>query len=187
MPDPVTETMDKIPPEAWPFIDLLFNLTMAAAGVWLAITVFVVWRRRASNLTPVNLPDKNRKSQPDFLKVDHKAREQAIKRGESFEKELDRREREEARRAARKARSPATIGQRIAGIVTFIMSLFTLASMIYGSIFSITRMGGMMEEYSTQERIFAVIQAHPIAFAITILVIFARIFTFFMNRKEMEG
>ena len=67
------------------------------------------------------------------------------------------------------------------------MSLFTLASMIYGSIFTVTRMGGMMEEYSTQERIIAVIQAHPIAFVITILVIFARIFTFFMNRNELEG
>lgn len=187
MPETVTDTLDKIPPEAWPLIDLLFNLTMAAAGVWMAITVFVVWRRRSSNLTPVNLPSKNRKSQPDFLKVDHKAREAAIKRGEGFEKELERRERDEARRAARHRRSPATIGQRIAGIVTLIMSLFTLASMIYGSIFTVTRMGGMMEEYSTQERIIAVIQAHPIAFVITILVIFARIFTFFMNRNELEG
>ncbi len=187
MPETVQDTLDKIPPEAWPLIDLLFNLTMAAAGIWLAITVFVIWRRKSSNLTPVNVPDKNRKAQPDFLKVDKKARQTAINRGESFDKELQRREREEARNKARKNRDPSSIGQRIAGLITLIMSLFTLASMIYGSIFTVTRMGGMMEEYSTQERIVAVIQNHPIAFAITVLVIIARIFTFFTKRNELEG
>ena len=47
------ETLDRIPPEAWPLIDLLLNVTMIVAAVWLAITIFVLWRRQASNLTPV--------------------------------------------------------------------------------------------------------------------------------------
>ena len=74
------ETLDQIPPEAWPLITLLLNVTMAVAAVWLALTVFVWWRRSASNLTPVQSAGKNKAAQPDFLKVDHAAREAAIAR-----------------------------------------------------------------------------------------------------------
>lgn len=181
------DTLDKLPPEAWPLIELLFNLTMAAAGIWLAITVFVIWRRRASNLTPVNAAERNRKAEPDFLKVDHDAREAAQKRGEAFEKELTHREREEEKAKARAARKPEGMAQKIAGFVAMIMSLFTLATMIHGSIFSISRMGQLMEEYSTSERILAVIGNHPIAFTITVLVIAARLYTYFAKRSAKEG
>lgn len=178
------ETLDQIPPEAWPLIDLLFNLTMAAAGIWLAITVFVLWRRHASNLTPVNAASKRKSAQPDFLEVDHKARKEAIARGESFDKELARREREEARAAQR---SPATLSQKIASFISFYMSLFTLATMIFGAIFQISRMGAMMQEYSSFERILAVIQNHPIAFTVASLVVVFHIYRFVAHRQWQEG
>lgn len=173
------KTLQQIPPEAWPFIDLLFNLTMAAASIWLAITVFVIWRRHASNLTPVNSVEKRKSAQPDFLKVDKKAREAAIERGESFDQELDRRDREAEKELRRKRKSNVSIVQGASGLIALVMSLFTLASMIYGSIFTVSRMGTMMEEYSTLERLLAVIYNHPIAFAITVLVIVARIYTYY--------
>lgn len=181
------ETLNQIPPEAWPFIDLMFNLTMAAAGIWLGITVFVLWRRHASNLTPVNSAEKSRKAQPDFLKVDHKARAEAIKRGEAFEKELDQRDIAARKAEAKRRKGKVGLLQRLSGIVALVMSLFTIVSIIYGSIFSVTRMGEMMEEYSTTERMVTIIKTHPIAFSICVIVILARIYTYFVKPSHKEG
>ena len=181
------QTLDQIPPEAWPFIDLMFNLTMAAAGIWLAITVFVLWRRHSSNLTPVNAAEKNKKAQPDFLKADQKARDEAIRRGETFQKELDQRDAAEARAEAKRQRGKASLAQSISGIVALIMSLFTIVSIVYGSIFTVSRMGGMMEEYSTIERMTAIIMNHPIAFTVCIIVILARVYTYFAKPAQKEG
>ncbi|MEM6555409.1 MAG: hypothetical protein AAF642_06015 [Pseudomonadota bacterium] len=181
------ETLNQIPPEAWPLIDLLFNITMVSVAIWLAITVFVWWRRSASNLTPVNVAGKNKNAQPDFLKVDQNARSEAIERGERFDKEIERRERAEARAAARAHQPRGTVSERLARFVSFFMSLFTLATMIFGAIFQVTRMGDMMREYSTTERILTVIQNHPISFTIAGLVIVFQIYRFFVDRNWQEG
>ena len=184
----MNDVLDQIPPEAWPLIDILFNLTMAATGIWLAITVFVWWRRSASNLTPVNAATKDSGAQPDFLKVDEKARAEAIERGEAFDKEIERREREAERaKAAAAGRTPLTVSQRLARFLSFFMSLFTLATMIFGAIFQVTRMGQMMEQYSTADRIFTVIQTHPISFTVATLVIVFQVYRFFVDRKWQEG
>ncbi len=180
--DQIPEALEQIPPEAWPIIDLMFNITMAATGIWLAVTVFVMWRRNASNLTPVNAADKNRKVDPDFLSVDEKGRAEALKRGDQFEKELTRRERDEAR-AVKSDSGPMTFGKRMAQMAALFMSLFTLATMILGSIWQVSRMGDMMSSYSTPERLMAVISNHPIAFTIATLVIVYHIYRFFTDRK----
>lgn len=185
------QTLQQIPPEAWPIIEILFNVTMAIAGIWLALTVFVIWRRHASNLTPVNSTSKNNKAQPDFLKVDQKAREEAIKRGDAHEKALDRRDAEEARAEARanavSRREPVSFAQRLAGLVTFIMSLFTLLSIVTSSVFTVSRMGDMVGEYTAMDRIVAIIMAHPIAFTVCALIIIARIYTQFFIPTKKEG
>ncbi len=178
----MSETLDQIPPEAWPIIELLFNLTMAAAGLWLAITVFVIWRRHASNLTPVLSPTKKGRAQPDFLEIDKEARARAIARGEKFDAELARREREES---AGKPQPP--LAQRLAGWVTLFMSVFTLITMLFGAVTQVTKMGEIMQQYSTEERILAAIRNHPIAFTIVVLVIGSQIFLYFSNRKWKES
>lgn len=185
------QTLQQIPPEAWPIIDLLFNVTMAIAGIWLALTVFVIWRRHSSNLTPVNATSKNHKAQPDFLKVDQKARAEAIKRGDLHEQALDRRDADEARAEARaksvSRREPVSFAQRLAGLVTFIMSIFTLLSIVTSSVFTVSRMGDMVGEYTATDRIIAIIMAHPIAFSVCALIILARIYTQFFMTAKKEG
>ena len=180
-------TLEKIPPEAWPLIETMLTITMAVVGLWILISIFVFLRRRASNLTPVNAARKNRKASPDFLKVDNKARKTAMGLGKDFEKELLQRDKDEARAARLAARAKASAGQRIAGLVSFLMSFFTLATMIYGAIFQVTRMGQMMQDYSTIERVKTVVVAHPIAFAIATLVIIYHIYRFIAGRKWKEG
>lgn len=181
------ETLDQIPPEAWPLIDLLFKLTMVSVATWLAITVFVWWRRSASNLTPVNAASKNKKAQPDFLSVDHKARTEAMQRGETFDKEIERREQEEARAAASKGTPNASLARRLAGIVSLFMSIFSLASLLLGSVYSVSRMGSMLRGFSTQERILHVIQTYPVSFTIASLVIAYQIYHFFAESKWKES
>jgi Flp pilus assembly protein TadB len=179
------QTLDKIPPEAWPIVDLLFNLTMAAAGIWLAVTAFVIWRRHASNLTPVNAAERSRKAQPDFLKVDQKAREEAIERGDKFEKALDRRDAAEERAASRL--KPAKSAQKVAGLAALIMSIFTMLSVVTSSVFTLTGAGQLAGEFSTWERARAIIEAHPIAFTLCVLIILARIYTHFFPPAQKEG
>ena len=176
------DTLDQIPPEAWPLIDFLFNATLVVGVIWLALTTFVLWRRSASNLTPVNAARRNKKAQPDFLNVDDKARETAMERGETFDKEL-----EAQARARSGSKDPISLTERIASFVSLFMSLFSLATMVFGAIFQVSRMGSMMEEYSSIERIKAVLEAHPIAFIIASLVIVFHIYRYFTQRKWQEG
>lgn len=177
------QTLEQIPPEAWPIIDLLFNLTMAAAGIWLAVTAFVIWRRHASNLTPVNAAERSGKAQPDFLKVDQKAREEAIERGDKYDKVLDRRDAAEAASRLK----PAKSAQKAAGLAALVMSIFTIMSVITSSFFTMTGVGQIAGEFSTWDRARAIIEAHPIAFAVCVLIILVRIYTHFFPPAEKEG
>ncbi|MEO0983161.1 MAG: hypothetical protein AAFX03_10970 [Pseudomonadota bacterium] len=178
---PETETV--IPPEAWPLMSALFNVTLAFAAVWLAVTVFVAWRRNASNLTAVHDAERNRRAQPDFLSVDAKERKEAMRRADQFESDLDKRDRDEARSERRKAREQATMLQRATQLISFGMALFSLATMISGTMFQVSIMGRYWEQYSAGERLAAVIREHPIGVAITVAVILYNIARFVVNRS----
>jgi len=181
----------QIPTEAWPILDVLFNLTCAAAGIWLAITAFVLWRRAASNLTPVNVPEKNKRAQPDFLSVDKKARAEAIARGESFEDELDRRDRDEARQAARNALSSTSLtarSGRIAGWISFVLALFSLLTGALGVIFNVIRFEGYSADYGSVEKIAGLFIAYPIPSAVAVVIIILKIAHFIIERRtQKEG
>ncbi len=179
------QTLESIPPEAWPIIDLLFNITMAAAGIWLAVTAFVIWRRHASNLTPVNAAEKSRKAQPDFLKVDQKAREEAIERGDTFEKVLDQRDAAEERAASRLR--PARKAQKVASLAALIMAVFSILSVFTSSVFTVAGAGKIAGDFATWERAREIIGSHPIAFTVCVLIIVARIYTYFFPSAEKEG
>lgn len=183
------DTLDKIPPEAWPIVDLLFNLTCAAAAVWLAITVFILWRRHASNLTPVHAAEKNKKADPDFLKVDKAARAEAIARGESFDKELERREREDARaKAIAAGTAKASLGQRIIGWTSFILAIFSLVSGAASVIWTVQRIDGMTNQHGSWQALVDLFNARPLAFTIAATVIVLKIAHFaFVHRKTKEG
>ena len=183
MLDRVPDVLDRVPPEAWPLIDRMFQITVAVALIWLALSLFVYWKRKAANLTPVTAPGRNKDAQPDFLNVDHKARKAAIERGESFERELQVREAEEARTAERAALGAATSGRKLAKLASLLMSIFTLGTLIAGSIGNIGRMGEYMQQLSAPERILESIRNHPIGSVALVLVIAAAVYQYFNERK----
>lgn len=177
------ETLRSIPAEAWPLIDILFNITCVVTAIWLATTAFIWWRRSASNLTTSSSASPNRNATPDFLSVDKKAREEAIKRGEKFDRDLDKQQREEERDAERTARSKEARIGRMARLTSLFMALFSLATMISGTVFQVSFMGQIWEKYSASERLMAVVTQYPIGVAVTALVILYNVVTFVTNRK----
>lgn len=177
------EIAEQIPPEAWPLIGIAFNVTVALTLVWMCLSVFIFLRRSASNLTPVQAARKDRGDTPDFLSVDKTARKEALQRADAFEKELDEREEAEARAARKAEKGPWSLAGTAARLVSLFMSVFTLATMIFGSIWQIGRMGALMREYSTVERLATVIANHPIAFTIATLVVVYHVWRFIADRK----
>ena len=182
--EPVRSAIETVPPEAWPLIQLLFNVTITFTALWLAWTIFVMWRRSASNLTAVRGASANPAAEPEFLSVDKKARREAIAKGETFEKEMQRRDREEATDARRAARRQETMLGRVGRLISLGMALFSIATMISGTLFQVTIMGRYWEQYSATERLTAVIQNHPIGVSVTIAVILYNIVTFVMKRSR---
>ena len=177
------DVIEAIPPEVMPYVGIMFNILAVVTALWLAWTVFIWWRRSASNLTPLSDSAPNKKAQPDFLEVDQKARAEAIKRGETFEKELERRERDDARTAKRDGRRKETRMGRIGRLLSLGMALFSLATMVSGTLFQVTIMGRYWEQYSAGERLMKVVNEHPIGVTITVAVILYNIVSFITNRK----
>lgn len=174
---------DVAAPESWPSIDLILNGTLVAAGVWLAASLAIRWRRRAWNLTPVDAASKNKKAQPEFLSVDNKAREEARERGDAFEARLVEREKRDGQADLARAEAPLSFGRRLAGFAALGMSVFSLLTMIFGSIWQVSWMGRLLDEYSADGRLMAVVKSHPIAVAVAALVVLYHLFTFINDRK----
>lgn len=181
------DALDQLPPEAWPLVEMMLTITVICVVVWLAISVFIWWRRSASNLTPVNAASAKKSAQPDFLSVDEAARKAARKAGEDFDKDLDRREKEAAKAAANAKKASPSMARQIAGIVSFLMSLFTLATIVFSAIVQVSRMGSLMRDYSTVERILSVIQNRPVSVSIAVFVIGYHVYRFIADRKWKEG
>lgn len=153
-------------------------LNVIVAVVWVVMTLLVHMRRSASNLTPVNAPDARKSAKPDFMKIDEKARKEQIARGEAYEKQLDRREAEEARAAA--AGGAPSFWSRLAGIATLLVSLFTLVSTAIGVIFQVDRIGATI---SQADRLGLILQKYPIPFAVATFVIGYYVVMFFVQKQ----
>jgi hypothetical protein len=161
------------------WLEWMLWLTVAGAVLWLLLTLFVYARRRAANLTPVTSPDPKKGVAPDFLKVDHKARDAQIARGETYGKELDAREAAEAAAKA-KAGKQVTLLQRLAGLATLLFSIFSLLSTAVGVIWQVDRIGSAL---SQSDKLALILQKYPIPFAVCVFVIGYYVVRFFAQKQ----
>jgi hypothetical protein len=152
--------------------------TVILAAVWLLAQIFIAMRRSATNLTPVNAPDAKKSAQPDFLKVDHKAREEAIKRGEAYDKELTAREAAEAA-AAGTTKQVKTVS-RLASLATLLFSVFSLVGTGVSVIWQVDRMGQTLTQ---ADKLGMMIQKYPIPFAVCLFVIGYYVVIFFVKKQ----
>lgn len=179
--------LDGAPPQAQQILlpDWMTYVMWAAvafAALWLVSTVFVQMRRRATNLTSAQQAGVKKDATPDFLKVDHKAREAAIQRGETFDKELIEREKAEAAAAAGKAarREPMNMVKTISGIASFAFSLFTLLGAVLGTFRTMDAAGAQL---SKLDQVGAVVTQNPIPALICLFVIGYTIYLWVSQRK----
>lgn len=185
MPGNLQDAIDRIPPEAWPLIDLAFKITAGIVVVWIALALFGWWRRRAYNLTVASTAKRNKRAQPDFLHVDTKAREAAIARGEAHEDELDEREAREAAIAA--GGDPVSAGRRIAQLAALLMSIFTLLCGIMGAVGNVGAMEAQVKNLTASGKIQYLVTQHPIGTAIVLLVIGYNVWHYIQHRKWQEA
>tara|TARA_R110002126_G_scaffold16625_3_gene66311 strand:- start:7360 stop:7923 length:564 start_codon:yes stop_codon:yes gene_type:complete len=172
-------------PETATWLELLLKTTIVIASAWLLYSIFVLWRRSATNLTPVTAPGVSGAALPDFLAVDKVARKEALERGDAYEAMLKKREREASQRAEQIA-TQTTKSSRFSGFASatsLIMSVFSLTTMITGAVWQVSWIGAVFDNYSTFERIAAVFKAHPFAFSMCAFVILYHIVQFFLGRQ----
>lgn len=181
------DALQRVPPEAWPLLTLLGQITAVIVAIWIAISVFVWWRRSASNLTPVSAASK-RDITPDFLETDPKVRAEKIARGEAYDKVLDKRDADAYREERRKQIQNLSVMGRLARFIALGMSIFTLATMISGTIFQVSYMGALWERYSAGERLIMVVTKHPFSVSIGAAVILYHVISFVLKLSaKKEG
>ncbi|MEN7535684.1 hypothetical protein [Aurantiacibacter flavus] len=177
------DAIDRIPPDAWPIIDQSMRILTVVTIVWLVLALVAWWRRRAYNLTVAASARRNKKARPEFLKVDKKAREAALARGEAYEEALEEREAEEARAVLRAAAGPVGWLEHIARLATLAMSIFTLITGFTGAIFNVTRVGDYLEQAGTEGKLEYLITEYPLGCTVAVLVIAYNIWRYFAEKK----
>jgi hypothetical protein len=154
---------------------------VAFAALWLVATIFIQMRRRATNLTSAQQAGVKKDATPDFMTVDHKAREAAIQRGETYDKELVEREKAEAAAAAGKAkREPVNMLKTLSGIASFAFSLFTLLGAVLSTFRTMDAAGAQL---SKMDQIGALVTQNPIPALICVFVIGYTIFIWVSQKK----
>lgn len=155
---------------------------VAFAALWVVSTIFIQMRRRATNLTSAHQAGVKKEATPDFMKVDQKARDAAMQRGEAYEKELDTREAAEAAAAAARAgkKEPMNIVKMISGIASFAFSLFTLLGAVLGTFRTMDAAGAQLSKF---DQVGVMFMKYPIPAIICLFVIGYTIFVWVSQKK----
>lgn len=145
---------------------LLWGLGLLAI-IWLVSGVIGYMQRRAYNLTPAESGGSG-KITPDFLTVDHAARQQTIERGKAFDAML--------------APPPvaATVATAInySRILALILSVASFIAAIAGAVQKIEPIQAAFESWSSWDRLIDIIARNKLGFVIAFIVILANLVLF---------
>ncbi len=155
---------------------------VAFAALWVVSAIFMQMRRRATNLTSAHQAGVKKEATPDFMKVDQKARDAAMQRGEAYEKELDTREAAEATAAAARAgkKAPLNMLKTISGIASFAFSLFTLLGAVLSTFRTMDAAGAQLSKF---DQVGAIVTKYPIPAIVCMFVIGYTIFIWVSQKK----
>lgn len=147
----------RIPPAAAAWVDRLMLVFLGLLVLWVVLKLAGLAMRRAYNLTPVATAD-SKNVKPDFLKVDHAARQQMIERGREFD-------RRQAGGLA-KATTATSFGVVASGFVTFVSAAF----LAFGRV---EELDATWRSLSAKDRFVAIIQTHPVGFTLALAMVAA--------------
>jgi hypothetical protein len=162
----------------------VFPVMIVIGVAWIAIWLFIYWRRKASNLTIANKAKVQKDAPPDFLKVDHKKREEAIARGEAYEEVLTEREEAEAQAAADAAAGiteEVGLAERISRMASTLFAVFTLLVTL------VRAFGDVQKLEDAGSTIGEIVTKHPIAFLVAAFVVGFQLVTFFTRKKWKDA
>ena len=169
-------------PDLPTWLEPLLYVTMAIVAIWVVSSLFVYMRRRASNLTSAHQTGVKKDAAPDFLTVDHKAREAAMQRGEAYDDTLAAREAAEAATQEPIVKR-ASLVSRLSGVASLLFSLFSLAGAITTVLMQVERMNNTI---GRSDQLMLVVQKYPIPVAICVFVIGFHIYHYIARKRWKE-
>jgi hypothetical protein len=146
-----------VPPATAVWIDRVMWVFVALLVLWVVLKLIGYAMRRSYNLTPVGTAG-SRNVKPDFLAVDHAGRKQMIERGREFD-------RVESSGLA-KALTVTNVGVVASGLVSFVSAAF----LAFGRI---EELDTTWRNLSAKDRFVAIVQSHPVGFALALVMIVA--------------
>jgi hypothetical protein len=145
----------ELPPAVAAWTGLIFYIFIGLVLLWIVLKIIGFFYRRAYNLTPAaTTGSKNLK--PDFLKVDHAQREELIAKSRQFDAVYN--------HPIEKAATAAQFGVIFTALVSFGTTVFFALGKVEDN-------DVLWRKLTAGHKFGAIVQAHPVGFVITILII----------------
>ena len=164
-----TLTGIQVPPAVAAWIDRVMLVFLALVVLWLVLKVVGFAYRRSYNLTPVATA-RSKDIRPDFLEVDHKKQKELLERGAEFGRA--------APPGLATAERAASVGVLVSGLGSFVTTVF----FAFGTV---QMFDNTWRTISAKDRFVAMVQTHPVGFAIALVMIVTAVAELTMSlRKE---
>jgi hypothetical protein len=160
----------QVPPATAAWIDKVMFVFLGLFVLWVVLKAIGFFYRRSYNLTPVATAG-SKNIRPDFLKVDHAAQKQMLDRGSDFGVP--------AVPHLERAVSLTSMGMIASGLVTF-------ASAVFLAVGRIEEFDKTWQNLSAKDKFVAIVQSHPVGFAIALAMIVAALFRLTMTLRRAK-
>jgi hypothetical protein len=160
----------QVPPATAAWIDRVILVFLGLFILWVVLKAIGFAYRRSYNLTPVATAG-SKDIRPDFLKVDRAAHEQMLDRGRDFGRP--------AAPPLEKAARLTSAGMIASGLITFVSAAF----LAFGRI---EEFDATWRNLSAKDKFVAIVESHPIGFAIALAMIVAALVRLTMTLRRAK-
>lgn len=168
-------------PENYQQIFTIVSWVLGVVGaIWLVTGVMGYLHRRAYNLTHAE-SGRSQNIKPDFLKVNKKAHEEAVERGEAFDQKLREREGETPT-------PPASTDflERLARIGTTLTAIFGLIAAVVGTLTKADALQAGFDNITSFQKLATIVKTYPIGALVAVIVVVANIVAFYTGEKKKK-
>jgi hypothetical protein len=159
---------------------------VALAGLWIVSAIAVALHRRAYNLTKAETASARAAPEPAFLKVDHEAREEAIRKGDAYVRPAERKAIEE-KAAAEAAAPPRSFWCRwglFSRIGIIVIALAHVGVAVVSAVGMVEKADQMMQKVSSLDCLTTIVQRYWLGFCLGGIVVVAEIVRLLGSAKK---